>query len=140
MTEGEFRACRMPFWHLLFDMSDGEQSQERIDEILHEDFVRTAIDDANRGGTRQTLAIVKWESEFSDSHIEDLKKCYIPALVCHGIQDPLIPFECGRELATLLPNSTFLEFTGGHNLGSVANQVFIADKVAEHVFAANIPL
>ncbi len=40
----------------------------------------------------------------------------MPALVLHGDEDGVVPFEWGVELAEALPNSTFVEVKGaGHN-------------------------
>lgn len=38
----------------------------------------------------------------------------IPALVLHGSDDPLIPVEAGKELATALPNGRFETLPGRH--------------------------
>jgi 3-oxoadipate enol-lactonase len=38
----------------------------------------------------------------------------LPALVCHGVDDPVIPVDAGRELATDLPRGTFEAVDGKH--------------------------
>ncbi|WP_254536370.1 alpha/beta fold hydrolase [Halomarina litorea] len=38
----------------------------------------------------------------------------LPALVCHGADDPVVPVTAGRELADALPQGTFTEVPGRH--------------------------
>jgi len=135
MSEAEFLRCSLPFWHLLADLSDGDSSQEKIETILQEDFRRGAVDWGRLGGYRQSLAVAKWEASEVDHHLEALgtKLSRIPTLVCHGVHDPLIPVECGRELAERIPGSTLLEYSGGHNHGSLAVEKKLATQVAEHI-------
>ncbi|MDP2436145.1 MAG: alpha/beta hydrolase, partial [archaeon] len=99
MSLAEFVECRMPFWKLLSDLSDGEASLRRIEQILAIDFHRRAVDWSGMGGFRQTLAINHWELHHLEQHMARLKGLTVPALVLHGVADPLIPFECGKELA-----------------------------------------
>ena len=41
----------------------------------------------------------------------------LPALVLHGVEDPLIRVECGRATAAALPDAELLEIPGmGHDL------------------------
>jgi pimeloyl-ACP methyl ester carboxylesterase len=64
------------------------------------------------GGSRQYLAIIA-----SGDRVEMLKKVRVPTLVLHGEDDPLLPVECGRDVASLVPASKIETFPGwGHDL------------------------
>ena len=64
------------------------------------------------GGARQYLAIVA-----SGDRVEMLKKVKVPTLVLHGEDDPLLPVECGRDVARLVPAAKIETFPGwGHDL------------------------
>ncbi|WP_375690491.1 alpha/beta fold hydrolase [Pseudooceanicola sp. LIPI14-2-Ac024] len=46
-----------------------------------------------------------------------LQKLTLPATVIHGIQDPLVPVEGGRDTAANVPGATLIEIEGmGHNI------------------------
>ena len=48
---------------------------------------------------------------------EHLKKLTMPCTVIHGVQDPLVPVEAGRDTAAHIPNCTLIEIDGmGHNI------------------------
>ena len=53
------------------------------------------------------------ETDFTD----DLSRVDIPVLVMHGEDDPLLPVECGRDVARLVPAAKIETFAGwGHDL------------------------
>jgi pimeloyl-ACP methyl ester carboxylesterase len=41
-----------------------------------------------------------------------------PTLVMHGENDQTIPLEAGRQIASLIPNATFMIVPGGHSAGT----------------------
>lgn len=64
------------------------------------------------GGARQYLAILA-----SGDRVEMLKGIKVPTLVLHGEDDPLLPVECGRDVARLVPAAKLETFPGwGHDL------------------------
>jgi pimeloyl-ACP methyl ester carboxylesterase len=64
------------------------------------------------GGARQYLAILA-----SGDRVEMLKGIKVPTLVLHGEDDPLLPVECGRDVAQLVPAAKIETFPGwGHDL------------------------
>ena len=64
------------------------------------------------GGARQYLAILA-----SGDRVEMLKTVKVPTLVLHGEDDPLLPVECGRDVASLVPAAKIETFPGwGHDL------------------------
>lgn len=64
------------------------------------------------GGARQYLAILA-----SGDRVEMLKGIKVPTLVLHGEDDPLLPVECGRDVARLVPAAKIETFPGwGHDL------------------------
>lgn len=64
------------------------------------------------GLKRQLLAILA-----SGDRSAQLRQVCTPSLVIHGTDDPLLPFQAGKETADLLSQSRFLPITGlGHQL------------------------
>lgn len=64
------------------------------------------------GAARQYLAIMA-----SGPRVDLLKTVKVPTLVLHGEDDPLLPVECGRDVATLVPGAKIETFPGwGHDV------------------------
>jgi pimeloyl-ACP methyl ester carboxylesterase len=64
------------------------------------------------GAARQYLSVIA-----SGDRVEMLKKIKVPTLVLHGEEDPLLPVECGRDVASLVPDAKLETFPGwGHDL------------------------
>jgi pimeloyl-ACP methyl ester carboxylesterase len=64
------------------------------------------------GGARQYLSVIA-----SGDRVEMLKQIKVPTLVLHGDDDPLLPVECGRDVASLVPGAKIETFPGwGHDL------------------------
>ena len=64
------------------------------------------------GAARQYLAIMA-----SGPRVELLKTVKVPTLVLHGEDDPLLPVECGRDVAALVPGAKIETFPGwGHDV------------------------
>jgi pimeloyl-ACP methyl ester carboxylesterase len=64
------------------------------------------------GTGRQLVAIFT-----AHSRLERLAQVKKPALVIHGIDDPLVPVDNGRRVADAVPGARLLEFEGmGHNM------------------------
>ncbi len=73
--------------------------------------------------TQQLQAMVEFK-------ITDLYELTRPALVCHGVMDPLIPVAAGRELATALPRGTF-EPVEGKRLCYIEHSRAVTDRILE---------
>ena len=66
------------------------------------------------GGARQYLSIIA-----SGDRVELLKTIKLPTLVLHGEEDPLLPVECGRDVARLVPGAEIQTYPGwGHDFPS----------------------
>jgi pimeloyl-ACP methyl ester carboxylesterase len=66
------------------------------------------------GGARQYLSIIA-----SGDRVELLKTIKAPTLVLHGEEDPLLPVECGRDVARLIPGAEIQTYPGwGHDFPS----------------------
>ena len=79
------------------------------------------------GVGRQYLAIVA-----SGDRVELLQNLKLPTLVIHGSDDPLLPVECGRDIARLVPGARMQEIAGmGHDIPPVLAPR-IADMIARH--------
>lgn len=77
------------------------------------------------GGARQYLAIIA-----SGDRVELLKSVTAPTLVMHGEDDPLLPVDCGRDVASLVPGAEFWSLAGwGHDFPPQLVPV-IVDKIA----------
>ena len=64
------------------------------------------------GAARQYLAIMA-----SGPRVDLLKTVKVPTLVLHGEDDPLLPVECGRDVAVLVPGAKIETFPGwGHDV------------------------
>ena len=77
-----------------------------------------------QGIARQTAAILK-----SGSRVERLEQIRVPSLVIHGLDDPLVPVEAGRDTAATIPGAALQLVAGmGHGLES-ALEMRIADAI-----------
>jgi len=64
------------------------------------------------GAARQYLSIM-----VSGPRVDLLKTVKVPTLVLHGEDDPLLPVECGRDVASLVPGAKIETFPGwGHDV------------------------
>lgn len=88
--------------------------------------VRRSHDPAGFG--RQVAALVA-----NGDRRDRLRALEVPTLVIHGIDDPLLPVECGRETAAMVPGARLLTIPGmGHNLPAALYDR-IADAIADHI-------
>ncbi|MFZ5783063.1 MAG: alpha/beta fold hydrolase [Pseudomonadota bacterium] len=63
------------------------------------------------GSARQYLSVIA-----SGDRVELLKTIKVPTLVLHGEEDPLLPVECGRDVARLVPGAEIETYPGwGHD-------------------------
>ena len=98
--------------------------EERLRERIERDFKRSFYPE---GPARQIAAIVD-----DGDRRKRLAKVTTPTLVIHGIDDPLVPVEGGRDTAASIPGAKLLEIEGmGHDLPlELVEQ--IADAIAAH--------
>ena len=68
-----------------------------------------------------------------------LKSVKVPTLVIHGSDDPLLPVECGRDVAAAVPGAVMHEEPGmGHEIPAALCQS-LAERIAAHCKAATTP-
>jgi pimeloyl-ACP methyl ester carboxylesterase len=80
------------------------------------------------GVARQLVAILA-----SGSRREQLAGVRIPTLVIHGVADPLVPVEGGRDTAASIPGAELLEVEGmGHDLPRALWPTLV-DAIAKNV-------
>ena len=98
--------------------------EERLRERIARDFKRSFYPE---GPARQIAAIVD-----DGDRRKRLAKVTTPMLVIHGIDDPLVPVEGGRDTAASIPGAKLLEIEGmGLDLPlELVEQ--IADAIAAH--------
>ncbi|MFI4998791.1 MAG: alpha/beta fold hydrolase [Reyranellales bacterium] len=83
------------------------------------------------GAARQYLSIIA-----SGDRVEMLKTVKVPTLVMHGEDDPLLPVECGRDVARLVPGAELQTIAGwGHDFPPQLVPT-IVDRVATFCKAA----
>jgi pimeloyl-ACP methyl ester carboxylesterase len=84
-----------------------------------------------QGGARQYLAVIA-----SGDRVDMLKTVKAPTLVLHGEEDPLLPVECGRDVARLVPGAEIQTYPGwGHDFPGQMVPVLI-DRIATFCKAA----
>jgi pimeloyl-ACP methyl ester carboxylesterase len=77
------------------------------------------------GAARQYLSVIA-----SGDRVELLKTIKAPTLVMHGEEDPLLPIECGRDVARLVPAAEFQSYPGwGHDFPGQLIPT-LADRIA----------
>jgi pimeloyl-ACP methyl ester carboxylesterase len=103
-------------------------AEERLRTRIASDYHRSFYP---QGAARQISAILD-----DGDRRKRLKKVRVPSLVIHGVDDPLVPVEGGRDTAAAIPGAKLLEVQGmGHDLPlELVEQ--IADAVAGHARAA----
>ena len=83
------------------------------------------------GAARQYLSVIS-----SGDRVEMLKAVKVPTLVMHGEEDPLLPVECGRDVARLVPGAQLQTIPGwGHDFPPQLVPT-IVDHIATFCFAA----
>ncbi len=74
---------------------------------------------------------------FRQSLLTDLRDVLpmieVPTLVLHRTADPVIPVALGRQVASLIPNSTLRELDGGDHFAFTGDSDTIVDEVEEFV-------
>ena len=84
------------------------------------------------GTARQYAAIVA-----SGDRRDAVARITAPTLVIHGIDDPLVPVEGGRDIAATVPGAELLEIEGmGHDL-PIGLCAAISDAISEHTRKAD---
>jgi pimeloyl-ACP methyl ester carboxylesterase len=79
------------------------------------------------GTARQYAAIVA-----SGDRREAIAKITAPTLVIHGVDDPLVPIEGGRDLAATIPGAELLEIPGmGHEIPAALSEP-LARAISAH--------
>ncbi len=99
-------------------------AEERLRANIARDYNRSFYPE---GAARQISAIME-----DGDRRKRLAKVTAPTLVIHGVHDPLVPVEGGRDTAKSIPGARLLEIEGmGHDLPlELVEQ--IADAVAAH--------
>jgi pimeloyl-ACP methyl ester carboxylesterase len=86
-----------------------------------------------QGMARQFAAILQ-----NGSRVPLLETIRVPSLVIHGMDDPLVPVEAGKDTAATIPGCELRLIPGmGHGLESPLEPI-ITDAVVAHCRAANV--
>ncbi|HOB15307.1 MAG TPA: alpha/beta hydrolase [Novosphingobium sp.] len=102
--------------------------EERLRERITRDYNRSFYPE---GAARQISAIMA-----DGDRRKRLKGVKVPSLVIHGVDDPLVPVEGGRDTAAHIPGAKLLEVPGmGHDLPLELVDT-IADAIADHAASA----
>jgi pimeloyl-ACP methyl ester carboxylesterase len=117
MSEEEYIENRIGLVRLTCSDPSNPQWLSECRAAFRNDWLRGGVDWGDQGGDRHTLAIQAWtQSPAFQALRSQLTRCELPSLVLHGRHDPVIGVEHGKQLAEDLPNSTFLEYDGMHDL------------------------
>ena len=104
-------AVRAYFENVFYTLAGSDYKPE-VGEMR---FLLNAVDRIHydaEGAYRQLLAIL-----MSGNRAKQLRRLHVPTLVIHGTDDPLLPFEAGKELADLIPGARLESINGmGHQL------------------------
>ena len=102
-------------------------AEDRLRSRIASDYQRSFYP---QGAARQISAIMD-----DGDRRKRLKKVRVPSLVIHGVDDPLVPVEGGRDTAAHIPGAKLLEVPGmGHDLPLELVET-IADAIAGHAKA-----
>lgn len=72
-----------------------------------------------------------------ESYLARTSEINVPALIIHGTEDPIIPFEHGQNLAKEIPGAVLLSLEGtGHEL-HYDDWDLIVDSIVEHTSRSN---
>jgi pimeloyl-ACP methyl ester carboxylesterase len=105
---------------------DEEWVQKRVELSYDRSF-------CPQGAARQLAAILA-----HGDRTPALRSVTAPALVIHGVQDPLVPVECGKATAAAIPGASLLIIEGmGHSL-PVGVWPQVIDAIADHIQRAEI--
>ena len=103
------------------------------DETLLRGMAEAAFDRSYhpQGMARQFMAILD-----NGSRVALLEQISTPSLVIHGIDDPLVPVEAGKDTAATIPGCELILIPGmGHGLESGLEPI-VADAILAHCRAA----
>jgi pimeloyl-ACP methyl ester carboxylesterase len=96
---------------IIASASPGQSQAYRMRDCAHGRY-RCAHAGAGRGFRRQLAA-----SASQPNRTADLRRITVPALVIHGLHDPLVAASGGLAVARAIPGSRFVGFSGmGHDL------------------------
>jgi len=100
------------------------RTEEELRQLAQDSIERSYYP---QGIMRQVAAIVA-----NGSRVDLLKRIRIPTLVIHGIDDPLVPVECGKHTAGQIENASLELIAGmGHDLApQLTNR--LVDLIAKH--------
>lgn len=93
----------------LIGSPDYPPTEEEVEAFMRRTFDRGMT---ASGTARQLLAVMA-----AGSRVSQLRQLDVPSIVIHGDADPLIPVECGRDIANSIPGARMTVFPGmGHDL------------------------
>jgi proline iminopeptidase len=105
------------------------------EEVLRERITASIRRSVNPAGFFRQLAAIG----ASGDRVDLLKNLDTRTLVIHGVQDPLVPIEGGRDVAKLVPGAVLREIDGmGHDFPP-ALLAILADMIAAHCQGKTVP-
>ena len=90
---------------------------------------------ARAGIALQNARLFEAQYDLVDA-VERLSRVTVPTLVLHRRSDPLVPLDCGREIAMGIPNSKLVVIDGGCNHYALDGSQAIIDAVVRFADAA----
>ncbi len=99
---------------------------------INKDYIKKIIKINYLRGHNPKGVIRQWlASQSEGDQSELLLKIDLPSLIIHGQEDPLIPYQCGEDIAKKIKNSSFVLVEGmGHNIPNTISEL-LAKKILD---------
>lgn len=108
--------------HAVLDGAFSEQFRRERPDLLDQLCEWRQTEDASESGFEAQVAAM------CESDVGPLYEITTPTLVIHGLDDPVVPVDAGRELADGLPRGTF-EAAAGRRLCYIEHSQAVTDRV-----------
>lgn len=136
---GPTRAEREAFYQeILSDWGGPVGLEERAPSVAHDPHFREWWATYLRMGASPGAAVALTQMNSEIDAREVLKNVRVPALVLHRSEDRCLLVEEGRYVASLIPNSRFVELPGIDHLPFVGDADSILDRMEEFVLGVRL--
>lgn len=124
---------------MVVDFEDYVKASFRDEAAFAQVFGEHAPDDIKTlwDFSREMTARVSWKPYMFDRRLPPLlREVQTPALIIWGEKDAIVPPVCGRQYASLLPNSRLEVVPGAGHLVEIEEPGLVADLIAAHAAKA----
>jgi pimeloyl-ACP methyl ester carboxylesterase/DNA-binding winged helix-turn-helix (wHTH) protein len=136
---GPTKAEREAFYQeILSDWGGPVGLEERAPSVAHDPHFREWWATYLRMGASPGAAVALTQMNSEIDAREVLKNVRVPALVLHRSADRCLLVEEGRYVASLIPNSRFVELPGADHLPFVGDSASILDRMEEFLLGVRL--